>query len=35
VDFHVRSLRMKLGDSADNPKYIETVRGYGYRMKKD
>ena len=35
VDFHVRSLRMKLSDSADNPKYIETVRGYGYRMKKD
>lgn len=35
VDFHVRSLRMKLGDNADNPKYIETVRGYGYRMKKD
>ncbi len=35
VDFHVRSLRMKLGDSADNPKYIETVRGYGYRMKKE
>lgn len=35
VDFHVRSLRMKLGDSADNPRYIETVRGYGYRMKKD
>lgn len=35
VDFHVRSLRMKLNDSADNPKYIETVRGYGYRMKKD
>lgn len=35
VDFHVRSLRMKLGDSADHPKYIETVRGYGYRMKKE
>lgn len=35
VDFHVRSLRMKLNDSADHPKYIETVRGYGYRMKKD
>ncbi len=35
VDFHVRSLRMKLSDSAENPKYIETVRGYGYRMKKD
>lgn len=35
VDFHVRSLRMKLNDSAEHPKYIETVRGYGYRMKKD
>lgn len=35
VDFHVRTLRQKLGDSADEPEYIETVRGFGYRLKKD
>jgi len=34
VDMHVRSLRQKLGDSAESSKYIETVRGYGYKLKK-
>jgi two-component system phosphate regulon response regulator PhoB len=29
VDTHVRRLREKLGKSAD---YIETVRGFGYRI---
>ena len=28
----VKQLRQKLGDDADNPTYIETVRGVGYRM---
>ncbi|AJY74634.1 winged helix-turn-helix domain-containing protein [Paenibacillus beijingensis] len=32
VDVHVKSLRKKLGDSAVSPKYIETVRGVGYRL---
>ena len=32
VDMHVRTLRQKLSDSADHPKYIETVRGYGYKF---
>ncbi len=32
VDAHVRSLRKKLGDDADEPTYIETVYGVGYRM---
>ncbi|MEX2274330.1 MAG: response regulator transcription factor [Actinomycetota bacterium] len=32
VDVHVSSLRRKLGDSADHPKYIRTVRGVGYRL---
>jgi two-component system alkaline phosphatase synthesis response regulator PhoP len=32
VDIHIRTLRKKLGDSAGRPKYIETVRGYGYKF---
>ncbi len=28
----VKQLRQKLGDDADHPTYIETVRGVGYRM---
>lgn len=32
VDAHVRSLRKKLGDDPDDPTYIETVYGVGYRM---
>ncbi|MEG0767767.1 MAG: response regulator transcription factor, partial [Clostridia bacterium] len=35
VDFHIAALRQKLGDQADRPRYIETVRGFGYRLKKD
>ena len=34
VDFHVHSLRQKLGDSAERPRYIQTVRGYGYKLSK-
>ncbi|MDU0315343.1 response regulator transcription factor [Phycicoccus sp. M110.8] len=32
VDVHVRSLRHRLGDDADDPRYIGTVRGVGYRF---
>ncbi len=32
VDMHIKSIRHKLGDDAANPKYIETVRGFGYRI---
>lgn len=32
VDFHIRSLRKKLGDEAGNPRFIETVHGSGYRL---
>ena len=32
VDVHISSLRRKLGDDAENPRYLATVRGVGYRM---
>jgi two-component system response regulator MtrA len=31
IDVHVRRLRDKLGDDAENPRYVATVRGAGYR----
>src|SRR5207244_54639 len=34
IDVHVSSLRKKLGDDAKSPRYIETVRSAGYRLKK-
>ncbi|MCL2690471.1 MAG: response regulator transcription factor [Chitinispirillia bacterium] len=32
VDIHIKTLRQKLGDVAENPQFIETVRGYGYKF---
>ena len=32
LDVHVGTLRRKLGDEADSPTYIHTVRGVGFRM---
>jgi DNA-binding response OmpR family regulator len=32
VDVHIGHLRGKLGDDADNPRYVRTVRGVGYGM---
>ena len=32
VDIHVRTLRSKLGESG---KYIETVRGVGYKISRE
>ncbi|GGO33234.1 winged helix-turn-helix domain-containing protein [Deinococcus humi] len=32
VDVHVTGLRRKLGDDAEAPRFIETVRGVGYRF---
>jgi len=34
IDVHVSSLRKKLGDDPRSPRYIETVRGAGYRMRR-
>ncbi len=31
VDVHIGRLRDKLGDDADQPRYVATVRGVGYR----
>ena len=31
IDVHIGRLRDKLGDDADRPRYIATVRGIGYR----
>lgn len=32
VDAHIKSLRLKLGDAAERPRFIQTVRGAGYRL---
>ena len=32
VDVHIKTLRGKLGDPADAPRLIQTVRGTGYRL---
>jgi DNA-binding response OmpR family regulator len=33
IDVHISSLRRKLGDDPRAPRFIETVRGVGYRMR--
>lgn len=33
VDTHVKTLREALGDQAERPRWIETVRGVGYRFR--
>ncbi|MFA9379872.1 MAG: response regulator transcription factor [Acetanaerobacterium sp.] len=32
LDMHIKSVRAKLGDDAEHPRYIKTVRGVGYRF---
>ncbi len=32
VTAHIRHLREKMGDSFENPRYIKTVWGYGYKI---
>jgi DNA-binding response OmpR family regulator len=33
VDVHIANLRRKLGDEPANPRFVETVRGVGYRVR--
>lgn len=35
VDVHIRHLRQKIEDDDKNPKFIETIRGVGYRYKNE
>ncbi|WP_206476898.1 response regulator transcription factor [Microbacterium sp. KRD172] len=35
VEAHMTNLRRKLGDDPTQPRYIETVRGVGYRLTRD
>jgi DNA-binding response OmpR family regulator len=32
IEVHVANLRRKLGESPAQPRWIETVRGVGYRL---
>ncbi len=32
IDVHIKNLRKKLGDDSSDPRFIETVRGVGYRF---
>jgi DNA-binding response OmpR family regulator len=35
VDTHMASLRRKIEDDADHPRYILSVRGAGYKLNED
>jgi two-component system alkaline phosphatase synthesis response regulator PhoP len=32
IDVHIGKLREKLGDNPSQPRYIQTVRGIGYKL---
>jgi DNA-binding response OmpR family regulator len=33
IDVHVANLRHKLGDDPAQPRFIETIRGVGFRLR--
>ena len=33
VDVHIANLRRKLDDDPAHPRFVETVRGVGYRLR--
>ncbi len=35
IDVHIKNLRKKLGDDPHHPRFIETIRGVGYRLLED
>ncbi len=35
IDVHIKHIREKLGDVVGSPRFVETVRGVGYRVRKD
>jgi DNA-binding response OmpR family regulator len=35
IDLHIKNIRKKLGDDPRDPRYIETVYGMGYRVKRE
>lgn len=35
IDVHIKNLRKKLGDDSQDPRFIETVRGVGYRFQRE
>lgn len=35
ITVHIRHLREKMEDTGDNPRYIKTVWGVGYKIEKD
>ncbi len=35
IDVHIGKLRQKLEEDPANPRYILTVRGFGYRLTQD
>ena len=32
LDYHIKNIRIKLGDNGTNPKYLQTEYGIGYRL---
>ncbi len=35
IDVHIKNLRKKLNDDSQDPRFIETVRGVGYRFQRE